>query len=58
MSKLMFWKKDEPDKPEQYRILVAEAAPRSLVSVQDPNGGPDRTATGDKILTLLKDQLK
>jgi outer membrane protein assembly factor BamC len=58
LSKLMFWKKDEPDKPEQYRILVAEAAPRSLVSVQDPNGGPDRTATGDKILTLLKDQLK
>jgi outer membrane protein assembly factor BamC len=58
LSKLMFWKTNEPEKPEQYRILVAEAAPRSLVSVQDPNGAPDRTATGDKILALLKDQLK
>ena len=54
----MFWKKDEKDKPEQYRIVVAEASPRSLVSVQDPDGAPDRTPTSDKILALLKDQLK
>jgi outer membrane protein assembly factor BamC len=57
LSKLMFWKGYE-EKPEQYRILVAEAAPRSLVSVQDPNGAPDKTAASDKILALLKDQLK
>jgi hypothetical protein len=26
--------------------------------VQDPAGAPDRSASGDKILALLKDQLK
>ena len=57
LTKLMFWKsKDE--KPEQYRITVAQADPRSVVTVQDPAGAPDKSATGEKILTLLKDQLK
>jgi len=58
LSKLMFWKADEKDKPEQYRIKVVEDAPASVVSVQDPNGAPDKTQTGEKILALLKDQLK
>jgi outer membrane protein assembly factor BamC len=31
---------------------------RSLVTVQDPNGTPDKSATGEKILSLLRDQLK
>ena len=53
----MFWK-DTTEKPEQYRILVAQADPRSVVSVQDPNGAPDKSANGGKILGLLKDQLK
>jgi outer membrane protein assembly factor BamC len=58
LSKLMFWKGDDKDKPEQYRVLVAEASPRSLVSVQDANGTSENTPVGDKILGLLKDQLK
>ena len=41
-TKLMFWKTDEKDKPEQYRIMVAEGDPRSVVSVQDPSGAPDK----------------
>jgi outer membrane protein assembly factor BamC len=57
-AKLAFWKKDEKDKPEQYRIKVVEAAPASVVSVQDPKGDPDRTQNSEKILALLKDQLK
>ena len=57
LSKLMFWK-DKGEKPEQYKITVAQSDPRSIVTVQDPNGAPDKTATGEKILTLLKDQLK
>jgi len=57
VSKLMFWK-DTAEKPEQYRILIAEAAPRALVTVQDANGVPDKTPNGEKILALLKDQLK
>lgn len=52
------FKKDEKDKPEQYRIKVVEVAPNSVVSVQDTTGQPEKTQTGEKILALLKDQLK
>jgi outer membrane protein assembly factor BamC len=58
LAKLMFWRKDEGEKPEQYRIAVVESAPRSLVTVQDPKGTPDKTPASDRILALLKDQLK
>jgi outer membrane protein assembly factor BamC len=58
LTKLQFWKADEKDKPEQYQIVVAEAAQSSVVSVQDAGGVPDRTPTSEKILALLKDQLK
>ena len=55
---LTFWKTDEKDKPEQYRIHVVETAPQSTVSVQDPAGNPDRTQASERILALLRDQLK
>ena len=59
LAKLMFWKtNDDKDKPEQYRISIVEAAPRSVVSVLDPDGKPDRTQASGKILGLLQDQLK
>jgi outer membrane protein assembly factor BamC len=58
LGKLAFWKTDEKDKPEQYQIVVAESAQNSVVVVQDPGGAPDRTPTSEKILVLLKDQLK
>ncbi len=57
LSKLMFWK-DTTEKPEQYRIIVADATAKSFVSVQDPNGAPDKSQNGEKILTLLQGQLK
>lgn len=57
LNKLMFWRtKDE--KPEQYRITIAQSDPRSVVTVQDPTGTPDKSVNGEKILALLKDQLK
>jgi outer membrane protein assembly factor BamC len=58
LSKLAFWRKEEAEKPEQYRIAVVESSPRSLVTVQDPKGAPDKTPASDRILALLKDQLK
>ena len=58
LDKLKFWKSDEKEKPEQYRVVVTEADPASFVTVQDPAGVADRTANGDKILALLQDQLK
>jgi len=57
LDKLMFWK-DDVKTPEQYRITVAAIDPRSVVTVRDANGVPDKSATGEKILSLLKDQLK
>src|SRR6185369_11072501 len=58
LSKLMFWKDKAGDKPEQYRIFIADSPPPSVVTVQDPNGAPDKTPNSEKILALLKDQLK
>ena len=58
LSKLQFWKTDTKEKPEQYRVVVTQADPRSLVTVQDPAGTPDRSPNSEKILSLLKDQLK
>lgn len=58
LAKLMFWKTDDKDKPEQYRIKVVEAAPQSVVSVQDTAGNPEKSQAGDKILALLQEQLK
>ena len=58
LAKLMFWKQDEKERPEQYRIKVSEAAPASVVTVQDPKGQPDRTTSGERILALLREQLR
>ncbi len=57
LDKLAFWKNDDA-KPEQYRVVVTQADPRSVVTVQDPAGAPDKSVNSDKILALLKDQLK
>jgi outer membrane protein assembly factor BamC len=57
LDKLAFWKSDDA-KPEQYRVVVTQADPRSVVTVQDPAGAPDKSVNSDKILALLKDQLK
>ncbi len=57
LNKLMFWRSKE-EKPEQYRITIAQSDPRSVVTVQDLAGTPDKSVNGEKILTLLKDQLK
>ena len=58
LDKLAFWKSDDKDKPEQYRVVVTQADPASVVTVQDPQGAADRSANGDKILAMLQDQLK
>jgi outer membrane protein assembly factor BamC len=58
LDKLKFWKTDEKEKPEQYRVVVTQADPASVVTIQDPAGAADRTPNGDKILALLQDQLK
>ena len=51
---------DEKSKAAQrYRVVVkAAGTTSSQVSVQNGDGKPDTSATGDKILSLLSDQLK
>jgi outer membrane protein assembly factor BamC len=58
LAKLMFWKTDEKDRPEQYRVKVAEAPPTSVVTVLDVKGEVDRTANAERILALLREQLR
>jgi len=58
LDKLMFWKTDDKDRPEQYRIKVTEEAPRSVVTVQDPKGATDRSPNSERILALLREQLR
>ncbi|MEP7206770.1 MAG: outer membrane protein assembly factor BamC [Casimicrobiaceae bacterium] len=57
LSKFAFWR-DKTEKPEQYRVAVVEAGGNSTVAVQDPQGAPERSTTGNRILGLLRDQLK
>ena len=56
-SKLQFWK-DTTEKPEQYRILVTGGEARSTVTVKDPAGTAVNTPNGEKILSLIRDQLR
>ena len=43
---------------EQYRIQIAEAGTSSEVSVLNKDGAPDSSKTGQRILSLLHEQLK
>ena len=58
LETLQFWKSNEKGKPEQYRVVVTQVDPNSVVTVEDPSGAADRSANSDKILALLQDQLK
>ena len=54
----MFWKSDEPPKPEEYQIKVAGEKSGSLVNVLTKDGASDTSKTSNRILTLLYNQLK
>jgi outer membrane protein assembly factor BamC len=56
-SRFAFWR-DKTEKPEEFRIAVEDTPPASTVSVQSPDGKPDRSPNGEKILALLREQLK
>jgi outer membrane protein assembly factor BamC len=60
LSKLAFWRSDDDAKARnaQYRISVKDAAAGSEVNVLDRDGKLDSSATANRILTLLYEQLK
>jgi len=59
LGKLAFWNSDsKKGQQEQYRVQVKEAGEGTTVEVLDKAGQPDKSETGNRILTLLYEQLK
>ena len=56
-SKLKFWNRD-PQKQEQYRVVVKDVPSGAEVNVLTKDGATDPSRTANRILTLLYDQLK
>src|SRR5205085_761694 len=57
LSRLKFWKSEEPKK-EQYRVVLKDGGGGTEVAVQTKDGAAEKSATANRILTLLYDQLK
>jgi outer membrane protein assembly factor BamC len=57
-SRFKFWGSDSKQKNEQYRVLVKDAGERAEVNVLNKEGGREQSATANRILALLYEQLK
>ena len=57
-SKLFNWGSDDAAKAAKYRISIKETGDVSRVVVLNGDGKPETSSAGDKILSLLSDQLK
>ena len=57
-SKLAFWKKDKIDRVQQYQVRLTGGANETRVTVLDADGKRNAGATGDRILSLLEEQLR
>ena len=57
-SRLRFWGSSDKEKHEQYRVLVKDSGERAEVNVLNKDGGREISATANRILTLLYDELK
>jgi outer membrane protein assembly factor BamC len=58
LSRFKFWGNSEKQKQEQYRVLVRDAGERAEVNVLNKEGVREQSATANRILTLLYEQLK
>lgn len=58
LSKLLFWRDDAADKPDQYRIQLSEAGAATEVKVLNNDGAPEKSDISGRILNLLYEQLK
>ncbi len=58
LSKILFWRDDAADKPDQYRIQLSEAGTASEVKVLNKDGEPEKSDISGRILNLLYEQLK
>ena len=57
-SRFKFWGGSDPKKAEQYRVVVKDMGERAEVAVLNKEGGREQSATANRILTLLHEQLK
>lgn len=58
LSKLAFWRSEKKAIAEKYQVRIAGRDETSQVSVLDEQGKPARGDTGNRIVTLLYEQLK
>ncbi len=58
LDKLAFWRSDTPPSAEQYQICLQDQGEHTLIVVKTKNGAPDTSPTGQRILTLLTEQLR
>jgi outer membrane protein assembly factor BamC len=57
-SRFKFWGGDDKQKSEQYRVVVKDLGERAEVNVLNKDGAREQSATANRILTLLHEQLK
>ncbi len=63
-KKKSFWRRIIPprgkdrDAPAEYQIKLTSAGTVSLVTIRDSQGIPDRSAAGEKILSMLHEQMR
>jgi outer membrane protein assembly factor BamC len=58
LSKLAFWRGEDSDKPDQYRIQLSEAGTNTDVTVLNKYGLAEDSGDAKRILKLLYEQLK
>lgn len=57
-SKLAFWRKDDIDKVAQYQVKLTGDGAQTRVVVRDQVGRPAPSATSERILRLLSEQIR
>jgi outer membrane protein assembly factor BamC len=58
LSRMAFWKKNEVDPVKQYQVRVQGNETESRVVVLDASGNPDTSESSQRILTLMKEQMR
>jgi outer membrane protein assembly factor BamC len=58
MSKLAFWSSDDADTVNQYQVKLTASADQTRVEVRDQAGRRDNSPTGQRILTLLGEEMR
>ena len=56
-SRLAFWRSDAPPSAEQYQIHLQDRGSSTVIVVQNKDGTPNTSPTGQRILSLLSEQL-